>query len=131
MNENDVIKIVKDFVSKKFPRDCPCCKKHYPSLAEYIRNTTHAGRPVSYDADNKDWKPEKPLGTISMANCSCGSTMIVDSSGMGLLTIWKLLNWVKKETKARGISTGELLEEMRKKIGQSVLQDENDLGAER
>jgi len=125
VKEDDVVEILRDFISKKFPKDCPVCKKRYNSLAEYLRNTTHVGKPVSYDADQKDWMPEKPLGTLSMANCSCGNTLVIESSGMGLITMWRLLNWVRTETRARGITTSELLEDLRNEIDKSVLQDEN------
>lgn len=125
MNENDVVEILRDFISKKFPKDCPNCGKHYHSLAEYLRTTTHVGKPVSYDADQDNWLPKKPLGTLSLSNCSCGSTLAIDSKGMGLITMWRLLNWARTETKARGITTSELLEELRNKIDKGVLQDEN------
>jgi len=61
MKENDVIEIMRDFISKKFPKKCKCCGKQYNSLEEYLRNTTHTGKPMSYDAEIRKWEPVKPL----------------------------------------------------------------------
>jgi hypothetical protein len=40
---------------------------------------------------------------------------------MGLLTLWRLLRWARKESSSRGISVGELLDDVRRKIDQQVL----------
>ena len=125
MKEEDVIKILIDLISKQFPKQCNNCGKSFESFAEYIQNTTHVGKPISYDAELQDWKPHKPIGGVAAANCSCGSTLSVDSQGIGLATMWKLLDWARKESKTRGISISELLDELRDKIEVIVLQDYN------
>lgn len=125
MNENDVIEIVRDFISKQFPKECRCCGKRYNSFPEFIRNTTYAGKPISYDAEIGDWKPNRPIGTLGMSNYSCGTTLAISSKGMDLNTLLRLMNWGRKEEKKRGITTSVLLEELRSKIDKSVLQDES------
>ena len=60
-----------------------------------------------------------------MANCSCGTTMAISSIGMNLITMWRLLNWARKERKIRGIEMSDLLEDLRNKINKSVLQEES------
>jgi hypothetical protein len=125
MNENDVIEIMKNFISRQFPKDCTCCGKRYNSFAEFIRNTTYVGKPISYDAEQEDWQPERPIGTIGMSNCSCGTTLTIGSKGMDLKTLWRLMNWARKETKKRGIMMSDLLESLRSKIDKSVLQAES------
>jgi hypothetical protein len=35
--------------------------------------------------------------------------------------MWRLLRWARKESLSRGISMGELLDDLRKKIDQQVL----------
>ena len=124
MKENDVIEIMRDHISKKFPKECACCGKLYKSFAEFLRNTTHVGKPMSYDAELEDWKPVNPLGTIGMSNCSCGSTMSITSSGINLIILWRLMNWVRNEALKRGIAREDLLADLRSKIDRSVLQDE-------
>ena len=124
MEERDVIKIIRDFVSNQFPKECKCCGKRYNSLAEYLRKTTPVGQPVSYDAEDNDWKPDKLVGTISISNCSCGSSMGLSSDGMNVFTLFRLMLWAKKEAWIRGITISDVLEDLRNKIDASVLQDE-------
>ncbi len=124
MNENEVIKTIEDFISRKFPKDCNCCGKRYNTLSEYLRNTKHVGKPTSFDAEDENWKPVKPIGTISLSNCSCGTTLSISSKGMNLITMWRLMNWARKEKKARGVEIDDLLEDIREKIDKSVLQSD-------
>jgi hypothetical protein len=128
MNESDVIRVMLEHVSRQFPKKCSCCGKQYASLAEYLRSTTHVGKPVSLDADMGDWQPKEPLGVISCAACSCGTTMAISSDGMGLITLLQLMNWARKETKLRGIGMRELLEDLRTKIDKIALQETNGSG---
>lgn len=125
MNENDVIKTMREFISRQFPKQCACCGKRYESFAEFIRNTTYTGKPISHDAEQEDWRPDTPIGTIGMVNCSCGTTFAISSDRMDLKTLWRLMNWARKEAKQRGITISDLLEDLRSKIDQSVLQDES------
>lgn len=123
MDKSDAVRIVREFASKQFPRDCSCCGKHYASLRDYVRDTTPVGKPVSYDAENQDWNPTRPIGTISMANCTCGSTLSVDSAGIPLTTLWALMKWAKSESKERNMGMRDLLDELRAAIDQSVLEE--------
>jgi len=125
MEERDVIRVIIDFLSKQFPKDCNCCGKHYHSLADFIKNTKHLGQPVSYDADEKDWFPKIPIGTISIYTCSCGTSLSLGSDGMNVMTLWRIMQWARKESKARGTTISDVLEDLRDKIDNSVLQDED------
>ncbi|MDP6526493.1 MAG: hypothetical protein QGH15_19955 [Kiritimatiellia bacterium] len=124
MEENDVIEIVKEFIATKFPKECECCGRRYDSFADFLHNTFHLGKPMSYDAESGDWQPVEPLGTLSMATCSCGTTLAISSSGMNVKTLWRLMKWAKTETEERGISPGELLNTLRSRTDESVLRDE-------
>ena len=94
-------------------------------LCRVIRNTTHVGKPVSYDTDQDSWELYHPVGTIEMVNCSCDTTLAISSRGMDLKTLWKLMNWARKEAKKRGLKISDLLENLRYKMEKKVLQDEN------
>ena len=122
MNEAELIEVALDHISSKFPKECKCCGKCYESFVDFARHTTYVGDPISYDAEEGDWKPLNPIGTIGMANCSCGSTLAISTDGMDLATLWKVMHWVRGESKRRGISGGELLIELRTKIDSRVLQ---------
>gem|GEM_PF-1545650 len=62
-------------------------------LCRVIRNTTHVGKPVSYDTDQDSWELYHPVGTIGRVNCSCDTTLAISSRGMDLKTLWRLMNW--------------------------------------
>ena len=79
------------------------------------------GKPVSYDAETGEWFPETPLGTCSMANCSCGNTMSISSDGMSYVTFIQLMLWGRVETWRRNISISDLLELVRREIDRSAL----------
>ncbi len=121
MEEQQVINIIRNYLETQFPKTCSNCKQVYPSLENYLRKTSHLGMPVSYDAEFKDWKPKQQIGTVSLANCSCGNTLAFNSKGIGLLTMWRLLSWARKESRKRQIPVRQLLHELRKKIDRSVL----------
>ncbi len=122
MTENEIIKIMIDYLETQFPKRCNTCGKEFNSLKDYLRNTTHIGKPGSHDVDLGRWFPTKPLGTFALANCSCNSTLAISSRGMKLNVMWKLMRWAKKETKSRGITLEELLNDLRGKIDKKVLQ---------
>jgi len=121
LNEHDVVAVVRAHIETKFPKVCTKCGRTFASLKEYLQCTTHVGDPISYDADMKNWRPWKPVGTLSFANCPCGTTLAVGSDGMSLLVMWRLLRWARKESARRNISVGELLDGVRQKIDQQVL----------
>jgi len=131
MKKSDAVKITRRYIEGQFPKSCPNCKKEYATLYEYLKGTSHQGSPISYDASEGNWKPKTPLGTFSMANCSCGNTLAVDSGRMNLFTMWKLLRWAKKETNKKGISISKLLSDIRDIIDKQVtMENEKEKGSE-
>jgi hypothetical protein len=99
------------------------CEHRFLTLKDYLEYTTHLGKPVSYDAEKGDWQPHEPLGTLSYANCRCGTTLTISSHGMGLFTMWRLLLWARKESWSRKMSVSDLLDDLRQKIDQQVLRE--------
>ena len=99
------------------------CEHRFLTLKDYLEYTTHLGKPVSYDAEKGDWQPREPLGTISYANCRCGTTLTISSHGMGLLTMWRLLLWARIQSWRRKISVRDLLDDIRTKIDRQVLRE--------
>ncbi len=130
MVENEVVKIVTNHVENEFPKDCSTCNHWFASLKEYLEYTTPAGKPISYDAERGDWKPLKPFGTFSLRTCQCGTTLSLSSHGMRLATLWRLLQWLRKESSSRGINMREVMDDIRKKINDQVL-SQKESGEER
>jgi len=116
MTEEQVVRTIVDHLTTCFPKACSCCKKSYTSLTQWISETTHVGTPVSYDAERDDWQPETPLGTITMVNCECGSTLSIGTEGLAKVTLWSLMLWAKQQTAKRGITVRALLADLRGKV---------------
>jgi len=121
MTEAEVIQAMREHLEGLFPKTCPNCQRRFVTLREYLQVTTHQGPPIPYDAQFDDWQPMKPIGTVTLANCPCGTTLALSSQGMPLFHLWRLLNWARIETKRRGQTPEELLEYLREKICQEVL----------
>jgi CTP:molybdopterin cytidylyltransferase MocA len=119
---DETIVLVRAHIERQFPKTCPNCGRVFGSLAEYLRVTRHVGEPVSYDADHEeDQLPREPLGTFSLANCPCGTTVSIGSDGMSLLTMWRLMRFARTETRRRGIPLTEFLAWVRDEIDRRVL----------
>jgi hypothetical protein len=121
MTEAEVISIIRAHLEGLFPRTCPTCQRLFPTLRDYMSMTRHRGAPIPYDAEIGDWRPLKPIGTMTFSNCVCGTTLTLSSEGMPLRTLWSLLAWVKAETERRELSPSELLDHLRDEIRQQVL----------
>ena len=104
-----------------FPKVCNNCKRRFATLRDYLLTTKHAGRPIQFDAEMGDWRPLQPIGTITFANCPCGSTLALTSAGMPLVRLWSLLKWAKGETRKRRMTPVELLTYLRDEICKQVL----------
>jgi len=126
MTEAEVVRIMRQHLEGLFPKACPNCHRSFCTLREYLLTTTHVGPAMPYDAERDDWKPLRPLGTMTYANCPCGNTRVLSSHGMSLAQLWPLLNWARLETKKRGVSAQELLNYLRDAICKQVLASPGD-----
>jgi hypothetical protein len=121
MTEAEAISEIRDYLEGLFPKSCPNCQRHFANLREFVQLTTHQGVPISYDAQAGDWQPLKPLGTVAMSNCSCGSTLVLGSQTMPLPRLWRLLNWARTETRRGNVTPQDLLVRLRDTICAQVL----------
>ncbi|MGA2246864.1 MAG: hypothetical protein ABSH48_17870 [Verrucomicrobiota bacterium] len=121
MTEADVIREMREYLESLFPRNCPNCQRRFESLREYLQITTHQGLPIPYDVQAGDWQPSKPVGTVTMSNCPCGTTLALSSNELRLPRLWRLLNWARTETRRRNLTPQELLTHLRDEICKQVL----------
>jgi hypothetical protein len=121
MNEDEVIEIGKRYFESLFPRSCPNCQRQFQTLREYLSVTTQTGRAHSYDAEMGDWKTQNPIGTVMCTNCTCGTTITLNTDQMMLEQRLALLDWIRKETQRQSISPSDLLERLRDRVRQLVL----------
>jgi hypothetical protein len=78
---------------------------------------------MSFDAELGEWNTVKPIGSIALTNCPCGSILSLGTDGMPNDQRLSLLTWVRKETERRGQSPQELLEHLRDIIRKQVLDE--------
>jgi len=121
MTEAEVVAVMRQHLKGKFPKQCAKCGRTYANLKDYLRHTKHVGQPRSYDVELGDFRPTQPIGTMSWANCGCGNTLVVDSTGMSLLTLWRLMGWLVNEMTRRRQKAPVILAELRAAIDRATL----------
>ena len=124
MTEAEVIVVMRQHLEGKFPKKCGSCGRTYVNLKDYLLHTTHLGPPKSYDMELGIHQPVQPVGTLSLANCACGNTLAIDSTGMDLMTLWRLMAWLLGEMAGRGQSPSAVLENLRSAIDRATLADQ-------
>jgi hypothetical protein len=129
LTEVEVIQFIREHLDGLFPKICPNCKRRFATCREYLLSTKILGRPVSYDVDLGDWRPDEPLGTMALASCPCGDTLALSSEGMPLLRLWSLMGWAKAETQERHMTPEELLNYLCARICKQILGEPSPGGA--
>lgn len=107
----------------KFPKKCGLCGRTYLNLKDYLKHTVHVGPPKCYDVELGNPRPTEPVGTMSVANCACGNSLVMDSSGMELKTLWRLMGWLLAEMAIRRQQASAVLESLRTAIDRATLAD--------
>ena len=121
MRFDDAVHLIRAHVELKFPKTCTMCGRVFVDLPDYVRRTRHVGQPVSYDAVLDDWKPTAPIGTYALALCACGTSLSLDSSGMSVVTLWRLMTFARGETQRLDVTVSELLARIRTEVERQVL----------
>ena len=125
LTEDQVIHIIRENVEIQFPKDCAVCGHRFCSFKEYIKGTDQLGKPRSYDADEQIWQPHDPIGIFSFSKCKrCENTLTLDSYKSNVATIQQLLGWIKEEVMRRSIMVDELLDDLRVKVENQILNEE-------
>jgi len=121
LTEADAIRLTLAHVESLFPKTCNKCNKVFENYREYLLNTERAGVPLSYDIELDNWTPINSSGNVALANCRCGNTLAISSHGMPLMQIWQILNWVRIETKKRGVKTQDIMCYLRDEVEKNAL----------
>jgi len=116
MNEDEVIRVLHEHFENLFPKICPNCNHCFRSLREYIRITRRLAPAISFDAELNNWDTTLPIGSMALAACACGTTLALSTMSMELPLRLELLNWLKNETRRRGVTSSELLEYLRERV---------------
>ena len=126
LNDEKVFAIIKEYLEGRFPKRCSCCGRVFSTMEEYLRQTIQVGDPISINASLEAGQPKARVGTIACANCSCGTTLSVSSSGIDPAIMREIASWAQAESSRRGTTVGQLLVEIRRAIDQSVLHEDDD-----
>jgi hypothetical protein len=121
VTEDEVVAVTRRHVESLFPKTCPKCQRVFATFADYLRVVTPIGTPISYDAALGDWTPKAPIGTVSMSNCTCGTTLTLTSKGLPVWMIVRLLIWSRRRARRDGITVPELFARLRARIAEEVL----------
>ena len=112
-----------EVLDRQFPKQCAACRCVYPTLRHYIQNTRRIGAVQAPDATSGDWEPQDPSGVLGFANCPCGSTLALTSDGMGLVTMWQILRWVRDRMQRHGLTYRQVAKLFVRSIDRHVFAD--------
>lgn len=118
---DEVVRIVAAHVERQFPKRCSACGVVYATARGFVGTVEHVGLPVSYDAEIGNWRPSRPLGAVGLSNCPCGNTMGISSRGMKLRDLWKVLAWLRRESKRTGDPVPLLFNGLRKRVDERIM----------
>jgi len=121
MTDAEIVRMLIEYSDRIFPKVCGTCGRRYATFREYILNTRPVGSATSYDAELLEFKPENPIGSMVMANCTCGTTLALSTNEMSLAQTHRFLEWIQFETRRRGVNQRDLLEHLRDEVRKQVL----------
>ena len=113
--------MLRKYYESLFPMVCKNCGRSYATLCEYIQGTHRLWPTSDLDAELGHFEPVYPLGTMSMANCNCGSTLALSTIHMPLPQNRLLLEWYQIEMKRTGLDEKALSDSLRDEIRKQAL----------
>ncbi len=123
MTLDEVVQIMREHLATKFPKACQTCGCTYLTLKDYLQRTRHVGQPIAFDVELDNMRLSNSLGSMSLANCACGSTLSLDSDGMSPLLLTKLMWWLVAEMARRGKTASEVLADVRRAVDEATLSE--------
>lgn len=121
---DQAVRLCRAHAERKFPKTGGMCGRVFANLPEYLRGTRYVGEPISYDAMADDWKPKDPIGTFAIALCHCGTSMSLDTKGMSLVTLWRLMALARREARRSDGTVSAFLARLRAEIEKQALEGE-------
>jgi hypothetical protein len=121
MTNLDIIQMLRRYYEGLFPKMCHNCGRCFFTLREYILNTNRLWPTSELDAEMENFEPVHPFGTMSMANCRCGSTLALSSKDLPVSQNRLLLEWYQVEMIRVGLDERELSDYLRDEIRKQAL----------
>lgn len=119
--DDEVVLILTEHVKRQFPKSCSACGVVYATARGFVGTVEHVGMPVSYDAEVGNWRPSRPIGAVGLSNCPCGNTIGITSRGMRLRDLWKLLAWLRRESRRTGDPVSLLFTRLRRRVDERIM----------
>jgi hypothetical protein len=123
MTDAEALSALQAHFERLFPRNCPNCCRLFATLRDYIQVTTPLWPSIDYNLGLGDNPTVAPVGGYAMANCVCGSTLVLSSQQMSPEQTQQLKKWIRVEAARRGLKTSEFLDQLRNEIRQRVLNE--------
>lgn len=125
MNKEEILDFLYEYYCSRFPKTCSACGHRYETLTEYIQRTRPTGRAVSYDAETGNWGLKRPIGSVLMVNCPCGTTLSLTTDDMPMDRRKRVLKWVHEVTESTGAATSDVLGTLRAEIRDRALSEQD------
>ena len=120
-SEADILDLLQAHFSSGFPKVCHRCERVYPSLYDYLTMTHPLPQAISYDVGIQDDELSTPIGSAAFANCVCGNTLALSTSGLPVETRLELIAWASEEIARRKWTPEQFLNYIRDRIRERVL----------
>ncbi len=105
-----------DHCNLQFPKRCANCGRVYPDFRSFVRETSPVGM-LAWDESHL----EDIVGTLSLANCRCGSTIAIQCGDTGGGMYREFLAAIEEDARSEGVEIDELLADLRDEIRRMVL----------
>jgi len=110
------VDLLRQHCSDQFPKSCPKCDRSYTSFREYVLETN----PVGLQCFDSAKSLADPIGTLSLANCECGTTISVRCSERDDM-YRQFLRAVEADAKKSGVGIDTVLNELRDAVRAAAL----------
>lgn len=105
---------------RQFPKRCSTCGRMFRNFGEYVKDTIPIGTPICFDEDAS--AHFDPIGTVSMVNCGCRTTLSLECPPHGEMYD-RFVAALRADAAQYSITVSEVLESMRTEIRARALQD--------
>jgi hypothetical protein len=112
--------------AEQFPRECQNCGRHFEDFEEYVDATTPIGV-VCWDAeivDGTETLLDDLVGTLSMANCPCGTTLSIGCLDRESDHYRRLLEALHEDASDNGVAVVDVMDALRVIIRSEVAQSD-------
>ncbi len=104
------------YLTAQFPRACTTCARPFPDFAAWVSTTSPLGMPVCFDQGDAEAAGEDPVGTLSMVDCVCGTTLAISCHHPDSEMYQQLVAALRGDAVRHAISVDDVLQVLREEI---------------